>query len=841
MDGQNRGGARGRGGSSRGGSSRGGARGGSRGGARGVSRGSSRGGARGGLSRFRGDATAPNVSTTKREEIELNELRVRVLAEAPPRGGGGGPPPSDFSQLPLSRYTLSGLAKSKYTTMTQIQRLSIPHALAGRDVVGAAKTGSGKTLAFLVPLLESLHAARWSAGDGLGALVISPTRELATQIYEVLKNAGRDHFSLACGVLTGGVPFEGEGASLARLNVLIATPGRLLQHLEQTPGFTLSELRMLVLDEADRLLDMGFSDTLNSIMSYMPPPPQRQTLLFSATQTRRMGDLVRLTLSDPEFCGAHDASATTTPARLAQAYVIVPLQDKTNLLYSFLRSHTRCKVIVFVSACKQARFLLEAFRRLRPGVSLHALHGKMKQVARGAVFDEFSRAKTGVLFATDVASRGLDFPGVEWVLQLDAPEDVGAYIHRVGRTARFTSSGNSLLVLSPGEAAGLLPTLAAAKIPLTVSRVNPASALNVTGKLAAEVAADPELKVFAQRAFSAYVRSVALQPRRDVFNVDEMDLGLYAESLGLAITPTVKLPTRAATAAPMHSGNTDAVGAGWAPSAEHNKKNANKALLRLKESIAAAKAAKKAAAAAAAAGEATEGRAGRSVDSDEEEEDDDEEGGYSSGSASDASDGSGDSDGTASGLLKSTRPPLRPTSTGGADELEADTVVAQGLEGPDAFRMRRVIAGTRLLGSNGALRGADGLTRFERVAAAAAAKAGVRPKAVPPASTVESAAAAYTRVIADRLAAATSRDKVTAHLRVAEKHKAERARARGAEESGEEEEEQGVRLGGGSGSEEEEEEDVEEEVAPPPQKKPVAQDEAAALAILLGRKRARMG
>ena len=249
---------------------------GGRGGARRRGSGRGRGRGRG------GGPPAERASTRFREEAEIARLSARWAAEAPPAGSSDAAV-AEFSALPLSHYTQKALVKHGFTRMTAIQRLAIPHACAGRDVLGAAKTGSGKTLAFLVPLLERLYHSRWSAEAGLGGLVVSPTRELAMQTFEVLRRVGEGHFALSAGLLTGGTDFEEESRAVSALSIIVATPGRLLQHLEQSPDLDASGLLTLVLDEADRLLDLGFADTLNSILSYLPPHPQRQTLLFSAT------------------------------------------------------------------------------------------------------------------------------------------------------------------------------------------------------------------------------------------------------------------------------------------------------------------------------------------------------------------------------------------------------------------------------------------------------------------------------------------------------------------------------------------------------------------------------
>lgn len=187
--------------------------------------------------------------------------------------------------------------------------------------------------------MEKLYRERWSLQDGLGALVISPTRELALQIFQVLRTVGKRH-TLSAGLITGGKKeFREEQLRVVRMNVLIATPGRLLQHLEQTPGFDVSSLQVLVLDEADRILDMGFRDQLNAILSYLPT--ERQTMLFSATQTKSVKDLARLSMKDAEYISVHAEDPTATPKQLVQNYIVCEIQHKLDILFSFLKSHLK--------------------------------------------------------------------------------------------------------------------------------------------------------------------------------------------------------------------------------------------------------------------------------------------------------------------------------------------------------------------------------------------------------------------------------------------------------------------------------------------------------------------
>eukprot|EP00271_Cylindrocystis_brebissonii_P005654 TRINITY_DN1781_c0_g1_i1.p1 TRINITY_DN1781_c0_g1~~TRINITY_DN1781_c0_g1_i1.p1 ORF type:complete len:902 (-),score=295.52 TRINITY_DN1781_c0_g1_i1:564-2894(-) len=210
------------------------------------------------------------------------------------------------------------------------------------------------------------------------------------------------------------------------------------------------------------------------------------------------------------------------------------------MLWSFLKTHLNNKVLVFCSSCRQTKFIYEAFKRLRPGVPLKCLHGKMKQMLRLAVFNSFCHdEKAAVLFATDVASRGLDFPTVDWVVQLDCPEDVATYIHRVGRTARFTATGRSLLFLLPSERA-MLAAMEAAKIPFKLTKANPAKIQQMAPALAGLLSRDPELKYLAQRAFVTYLRSIHLQANKTIFDVASLPHEEYAASLGLPNAPKIR-------------------------------------------------------------------------------------------------------------------------------------------------------------------------------------------------------------------------------------------------------------------------------------------------------------
>ncbi|KAK9351885.1 P-loop containing nucleoside triphosphate hydrolase protein [Lipomyces doorenjongii] len=444
-----------------------------------------------------------------------------------------------FTELPISKFTSIGLKQSHFTTLTEIQRASIPVALKGKDVLGAAKTGSGKTLAFLIPLLESLYRNQWTQHDGLGALVISPTRELAIQIFDVLRKIGRAH-SFSAGLVIGGKDVQVERDRISRLNILVCTPGRLLQHMDQAAGFEMGNLKMLVLDEADRILDMGFRKTIDAIIQHLPK--HRQTLLFSATQTRSVADLARLSLSPnaAEYISAHEKASSSTPTTLQQYYVITPLPDKLDTVFGFLKTHLKAKILVFASSSKQVRFMFETFKTLHPGIPLMHLHGRQKQTARIDVTDRFAESRYACLFCTDIAARGLDFPSVDWVVQLDAPEDAETYIHRVGRTARFDSAGRALLLLTPSEQEGMQAKLEAKKVPIEKITIKESKKRSIRADLQALCFRNPEIKYLAQKAFISYCKSIFIQKDKVIFKFAELPAEEFAESLGLPGAPRIK-------------------------------------------------------------------------------------------------------------------------------------------------------------------------------------------------------------------------------------------------------------------------------------------------------------
>nr|XP_013189499.1 unnamed protein product [Amyelois transitella] len=442
-----------------------------------------------------------------------------------------------FKDFPISQKTLKGLKDNNYIIPTEIQRQAIGYALQGKDILGAAKTGSGKTLAFLVPILELLFCKKWTRYDGVGAIVISPTRELAYQIYETLRKIGHYH-DFSAGLIIGGQNLKFERKRMDQINILICTPGRLLQHMDENPLFNCHQMQILVLDEADRCLDLGFAQAMNAIIENLPT--ERQTLLFSATQTKSVKDLARLSLSFPTYVAPHEQADTVTPESLQQSYIVCDLDEKMAILWSFIRNHLKQKVLVFMATCKQVKYTYQLFCKLRPGVSLLALYGSLHQEKREKIYNEFCRKSNVVLFATDLASRGLDFPRVNWVIQMDCPEDVETYIHRAGRTARGVfGKGEGLLMLLPHEEK-IVEDLKKSKIPINKIAIDPSKVVLPEKKIEGLVSFNSDLKKSAQRAFISYVRSVFLMKNKDIFNVQLLDTDAYGRSLGLVVPPSIK-------------------------------------------------------------------------------------------------------------------------------------------------------------------------------------------------------------------------------------------------------------------------------------------------------------
>ncbi|TFK30284.1 DEAD-domain-containing protein [Coprinopsis marcescibilis] len=448
------------------------------------------------------------------------------------------PERTPFSTLDLSEPTMRALEDMGFKGMTSIQEKSIPVLLAGKDVLGAARTGSGKTLAFLIPAIEMLHRLKFKPVNGTGIIILTPTRELALQIFGVAKDLMAYH-SQTFGVVIGGANPKAEIDKLMKgVNLLVATPGRLLDHLQNAKGFVYRNLRALVIDEADRILEIGFEEEMKRIISILPND-NRQTMLFSATQTTKVTDLARISLRPgPVHVDVDKEETTSTVSTLSQGYVVCSSDMRFRLLYTFLKRNLKKKVIVFFSSCNSVKYHAELLNYI--DVPVLDLHGKQKQQKRTNTFFEFMNAETGTLLCTDVAARGLDIPRVDWIVQFDPPDDPRDYIHRVGRTARAGKVGKSLLFLLQSEL-GFLRFLKDAKVPLNEYSFPVERIANIQSQLEKLLQKNYFLHKSAKDGFRSYLQSYASYSLKKIYDVNKLDLTKVGKSFGFATPPRVNL------------------------------------------------------------------------------------------------------------------------------------------------------------------------------------------------------------------------------------------------------------------------------------------------------------
>ncbi|WP_419187033.1 DEAD/DEAH box helicase [Azohydromonas sediminis] len=372
-----------------------------------------------------------------------------ALADAPGIAGDAPPAAPLFSSVALDPKLLRAVADAGYTAMTPIQAKAIPIVLAGRDVMGAAQTGTGKTAAFTLPLLQKMlrheNASASPARHPVRALVLAPTRELADQVAANVKTYAK-YTQLRSTVVFGGVDMKPQTAELKRgVEVLIATPGRLLDHIE-AKNCVINQVEYVVLDEADRMLDIGFLPDLQRILSYLPK--QRQTLLFSATFSPEIKRLAQSYLHDPVTVEV--ARPNATASTVEQHFYSVDADDKRAAVRQILRERNLAQAIVFVNSKLGCARLARAFER--DGLRTNALHGDKSQDERLKALDAFKKGEVDVLVATDVAARGLDIADLPAVFNYDVPFNAEDYVHRIGRTGRAGASGLAVTLVTRDDA-----------------------------------------------------------------------------------------------------------------------------------------------------------------------------------------------------------------------------------------------------------------------------------------------------------------------------------------------------------------------------------------------------
>ncbi|CAH1787054.1 unnamed protein product, partial [Owenia fusiformis] len=488
------------------------------------------------------------------------------------------------------------------TTMTTVQKRTIPEVLSGHDVMVKSQTGSGKTLAYAVPVVQTLQdmKPKLQRSDGVHAIVLVPTRELALQSFETFEKLLRPFTWVVPGCIMGGEQRKKEKARLRKgINILISTPGRLLDHIQNTESLSLSRIKYLIIDEADRLLDMGFEKDVSSIVHAITEKQQasRQTILLSATLSSGVEKLAGMSLTKPKRIDVTTDNATgakaeiksdaetesvfAIPDSLKQYFLLVPDKLKLVALTSFILekckySNKGSKMIVFFATQDMVEYhhsLLsstvcknEDDDEGDSDIDLFTLHGEMSQKDRTKMFQDFLETPTGVLLCTDVAARGLDLHNVNWIVQYNCPGTPSDYIHRIGRTARIGTKGQAVLLLTPSEVQYIkilnehklslveMQLDDVLKTSMLYIRDNPpkntdrnniphtvqesATALQMVFESA--IYSNKTLQDLATKAYTSYVRAYATYPVnvKHIFHIKTLHLGHVAKSFGLREAPT---------------------------------------------------------------------------------------------------------------------------------------------------------------------------------------------------------------------------------------------------------------------------------------------------------------
>eukprot|EP00924_Labyrinthula_sp_SR-Ha-C_P012558 snap_masked-scaffold_10-processed-gene-10.23-mRNA-1 protein AED:0.01 eAED:0.01 QI:0/-1/0/1/-1/1/1/0/585 len=440
----------------------------------------------------------------------------------------------------------------KFFEMTPVQSASIPRLLNFEDVSVEAATGSGKTLAFLIPVFQIIlnktkyNEKRKKELNGLFSILLAPTRELAKQIHTVSKifeNSLRDELNVTCELLIGGKNFENSAKSFhsPKTNIIISTPGILEDLIERYGRLdsvqeNLKSFEVLIIDEADVLLKMSFGKSLSTILSFVPK--QRRTGLFSATQTKEVENLVRAGLRNPVIISVKlnggDEKKVSLPQKLENFYLQTKESDKLHTLFNFIQNHPKSKLIIFVSTCAVVDFMFHEFQFFRAtqilgkdtfgNRKLISLHGQMPQKKRESNLRKFRNSESSILLCTDVAARGLDVPDVDWIIQFHPPQDPSFFVHRIGRTARASKAGKTILFLQENELT-YLDFLQGRGINLR-SFVRESNHLfkDVNALLRKEQMQDREMLEKGTRAFISHIRSYKEHKLEYIFRLGELDL-----------------------------------------------------------------------------------------------------------------------------------------------------------------------------------------------------------------------------------------------------------------------------------------------------------------------------
>ncbi|CAL5407523.1 unnamed protein product [Camellia sinensis] len=458
-----------------------------------------------------------------------------------------------FSDLqpPLSEPVLQALTDSGFEFCTPVQAATIPLICSFKDVAVDAATGSGKTLAFVVPLVELLRrTSSPPKPHQVMGIIISPTRELSSQIYHVAQPFVSTLSNVSSMLLVGGAEVKGDIKKIEEegANLLIGTPGRLHDIMERMDILDFRNLEILILDEADRLLDMGFQKQINSIISRLPK--LRRTGLFSATQTEAVEELSKAGLRNPvrvevraetkslnESSLSKQLASSKTPSGLHLEYLQCEADKKPSQLVDLLIKNKSKKIIIYFMTCACVDYwgVVLPLLAVLKGFTLIPLHGKMKQTAREKALASFTSLSSGILLCTDVAARGLDIPGVDCIIQYDPPQDPNVFVHRVGRTARMGREGSSIVFLLPKEEA-YIEFLRIRRVPLEERKCSD-EAPDIVSDIRSAAKKDRDVMEKGLRAFVSYIRAYKEHHCSYIFRWKELEVGKLGMGFGLLQLP----------------------------------------------------------------------------------------------------------------------------------------------------------------------------------------------------------------------------------------------------------------------------------------------------------------
>jgi ATP-dependent RNA helicase DDX10/DBP4 len=439
----------------------------------------------------------------------------------------------------ISSHICTIIVKIGYKKLTRIQKICIPPSLKGYDILCSAKTGAGKTICFAIPTVQKIFAYKWTTNDPIYSCILCPVRELAIQLYTFFNNFSSLN-SIEIFLLIGGNIKEKKNNFKKSISLTIGTPGRLFQILIEKNLFNFDHLKILVLDEIDQMLDLGFKKFFFLIFKYFQK--EKQILLFSATLSKQLRNIARLNLKNPFFGSVINKKSNINfikknffigiPSNIFQFYNLLSPEKKINVLFSFLKSHSYRKIIVFFSTRKQVKFFYFLFKNLKLSVNFFFCYGDLSQKKRTKNFIDFFKSKKGILFTTDILSRGLDFKDIDWVIHFDCPQNLETYLHRIGRTGRISAVGKTLLFLNYNEIL-FLDELKLNGIYISSIYLNFNQILSLNYKIKKLTKKHKTINILAVNAFFNYSRFLYFQKNKNIFNLNKISWGKIAEEFGL--------------------------------------------------------------------------------------------------------------------------------------------------------------------------------------------------------------------------------------------------------------------------------------------------------------------